>query len=122
MNFYNKTFGLQGGSASGWGSGNESLRNYCTEDTPANISQATSISDLSALSIPGEDSTRKFSQTPSRGLKTPQPISQLLNDSADNSSDNDNILEQCIQSAMPKVSKIFNNRKFAKQNGKNLNF
>ncbi|KAK7066659.1 anaphase-promoting complex subunit 2 [Halocaridina rubra] len=70
--------------------GGDTLRTYCTEDTPA-ISHATSISDLSQLSIPGEESNKSHSLRPS------------LNDSGDNSSDNDNLLEQCIQSGMPKA-------------------
>nr|XP_027210775.1 adenomatous polyposis coli protein-like isoform X3 [Penaeus vannamei] len=74
--------------------GGDTLRTYCTEDTPANISHAASISDLSQLSIPGEES--------SKDLHGPS-LRPSLNDSGDNSSDNDNLLEQCIQSAMPKA-------------------
>ncbi|CAL4121709.1 unnamed protein product, partial [Meganyctiphanes norvegica] len=76
---------------SGWTS--DSLMNYCTEDTPASgMSHAGSISELSVLSIPG---------SPGPWNTSGRAVS--LNDSGDNSSDNDNILEQCIQSAMPKA-------------------
>ena len=74
--------------------GGDTLRTYCTEDTPASISHAASISDLSTLSIPGEEPRKEHHASGQR---------PSLNDSGDNSSDNDNLLEQCIQSAMPKV-------------------
>ncbi|KAK8740606.1 hypothetical protein OTU49_002989 [Cherax quadricarinatus] len=74
--------------------GGDTLRTYCTEDTPASISHAASISDLSQLSIPGEEPTKE---------RHPSGLRPSLNDSGDNSSDNDNLLEQCIQSGMPKV-------------------
>ncbi|XP_042223526.1 adenomatous polyposis coli protein-like isoform X3 [Homarus americanus] len=74
--------------------GGDTLRTYCTEDTPASISHAASISDLSQLSIPGEEPTKE---------RHPSGLRPSLNDSGDNSSDNDNLLEQCIQSGMPKA-------------------
>lgn len=74
--------------------GGDSLHTYCTEDTPASISHAASISDLSQISIPGEETPKE---------RHPSGLRPSLNDSGDNS-DNDNLLEQCIQSAMPKVS------------------
>ncbi|XP_063880746.1 adenomatous polyposis coli protein-like isoform X3 [Scylla paramamosain] len=77
--------------------GGDTLRTYCTEDTPASISHAASISDLSTLSIPGEEPRKE------RHASGQRPS---LNDSGDNSSDNDNLLEQCIQSAMPKVKEV----------------
>lgn len=83
---------LQGVGGGVWGG--DTLRTYCTEDTPASISHAASISDLSTLSIPGEEPRKE------RHASGQRPS---LNDSGDNSSDNDNLLEQCIQSAMPKV-------------------
>ena len=78
--------------------GGDTLRTYYTEDTPASISHAASISDLSTLSIPGEEPRKE------RHASGQRPS---LNDSGDNSSDNDNLLEQCIQSAMPKVRRLF---------------
>lgn len=39
----------------------DSLRTYCTEDTPAGLSRAGSNSDLSVLSLAGTD--KFFSQT-----------------------------------------------------------
>ncbi|XP_042887447.1 adenomatous polyposis coli protein-like isoform X3 [Penaeus japonicus] len=86
------THAQQGIGGGVWGG--DTLRTYCTEDTPANISHAASISDLSQLSIPGEES--------GKDLHGPS-LRPSLNDSGDNSSDNDNLLEQCIQSAMPKA-------------------
>nr|XP_045605342.1 adenomatous polyposis coli protein-like isoform X3 [Procambarus clarkii] len=74
--------------------GGDTLRTYCTEDTPASISHAASISDLSQISIPGEEPTKE---------RHPSGLRPSLNDSGDNSSDNDNLLEQCIQSGMPKA-------------------
>lgn len=82
----------QGVGSGVWGG--DTLRTYCTEDTPASISHAASISDLSQLSIPGEEPTKE---------RHPSGQRPSLNDSGDNSSDNDNLLEQCIQSGMPKA-------------------
>lgn len=55
----------------------DSVRTFCTEDTPANISHAASHSDLSMLCA-----------------------------SSDDGSDYENILAECIQSGMPQVSFI----------------
>lgn len=93
---------LQGVGGGVWGG--DTLRTYCTEDTPASISHAASISDLSTLSIPGEEPRKE------RHASGQRPS---LNDSGDNSSDNDNLLEQCIQSAMPKVSPPKNHHCFS---------
>ncbi|XP_076044562.1 uncharacterized protein LOC143027230 isoform X2 [Oratosquilla oratoria] len=107
----------------GWG---DSVRTYCTEGTPASISHAGSISDLSQLSIQDDGRTTTSSSTgaviASSGVPAGRPAASTspcvasvgtvsgssprlrgLNDSDNNSSDNDNILEQCIQSAMPKA-------------------
>lgn len=62
---------------------------YYTEDTPAILSHAGSNSDLSILSIPNEPiGTRKDVD--------------LSDDSSNLSGDNENILAECILSAMPK--------------------
>lgn len=53
----------------------DSTTEFCTEDTPANVSHATSHSDLSNLCALSDDG----------------------------SSDHDNILAECIQSGMPQV-------------------
>lgn len=68
----------------------DTVRTYCTEDTPAILSHAGSNSDLSAISIPHDASVKK---------------DYLSDDSSNLSGDNDNILAECIQSAMPKPKK-----------------
>ncbi|KAK3869850.1 hypothetical protein Pcinc_024854 [Petrolisthes cinctipes] len=102
------THAHQGISVGVWGGGSDTLRTYYTEDTPASVSHAASISDLSQLSIPGEedggrgggkDDATRHNHSHSHSHSQLRPS---LNDSGDNSSDNDNLLEQCIQSAMPK--------------------
>ncbi|XP_034948754.1 adenomatous polyposis coli protein-like [Chelonus insularis] len=69
---------------------------YCTEDTPADISPVGSQSNLSALSMPSilED------------FEKPENLDDVQNDLSDDSSnlsgDDEQILDECIQSAMPK--------------------
>nr|CAH7717003.1 unnamed protein product [Callosobruchus chinensis] len=70
---------------------NDTLKTYCTEDTPAQLSHAGSNSDLSLLSITHEKSGRKeYSSDESSNL----------------SGENDNILAECIQSGMPQAKKL----------------
>lgn len=64
---------------------------YYTEDTPAILSHAGSNSDLSILSIPND--------------VKPKKDLDLSDDSSNLSGDNENILAECIQSAMPKPRK-----------------
>ncbi|KAJ8951476.1 hypothetical protein NQ318_000170 [Aromia moschata] len=66
----------------------ETLRTYCTEDTPAGLSRTGSNSDLSFLSTPNDKCAKK---------------DYLSDDSSNLSGDNDNILAECIQSGMPKA-------------------
>lgn len=68
---------------------NDSVRPYFTEDTPAVLSHAGSNTDLSVLSIPIDNKSRK----------------DYLSDSSSLSGDNENILAECIQSGMPKPKK-----------------
>lgn len=73
----------------------DTIRTYCTEDTPAVLSHAGSNSDLSAISIPNE-----------RDPNVSARKDYLSDDSSNLSGDNgDNILAECIQSAMPKPKK-----------------
>jgi len=58
----------------------DTIQTYHTEDTPANISHAGSNSDLSILTVP-----------------------DINQDCSGNSSDTDNILNECIHSGMPQV-------------------
>lgn len=67
----------------------DSTHNYCTEDTPALLSHAGSNSNLSLL-------------TTTSNLKKEEK-NYLSDDSSNLSGDNDNILEECIQAAMPKA-------------------
>lgn len=69
-------------------------RTYCTEDTPAFLSQTGSQTDLSVLSF--ESGSRKSGQD--------KVLLDLSDDSSNLSGDNeDNILAECIQSGMPKA-------------------
>lgn len=70
----------------------DTVRTYCTEDTPAALSHAGSQSDLSALSV-----------TSSKPTADDKP--EFSDDSSNLSGDNDNILAECIQSGMPKARK-----------------
>ncbi|KAK0083332.1 hypothetical protein PV325_008969 [Microctonus aethiopoides] len=69
---------------------------YCTEDTPADISPVGSQSNLSALSLPSivED------------FEKPDEVEEARNDLSDDNSnlsgDDEKILDECIQSGMPK--------------------
>ncbi|XP_074030384.1 uncharacterized protein isoform X2 [Leptinotarsa decemlineata] len=71
----------------------DTLRAYCTEDTPVRLSRTGSISDLSVLSELNESKVGSR-----RG-------DYLSDDSSNLSGDNDNILAECIQSALPKPKK-----------------
>lgn len=68
---------------------NDCIRPYCTEDTPADLSHACSNTDLSVLSINDSKSKKDY----------------FSDDSSNLSGDNENILERCIQSGMPKPKK-----------------
>ncbi|KAG5892093.1 hypothetical protein JTB14_011993 [Gonioctena quinquepunctata] len=71
----------------------DTLRAYFTEDTPARLSHAGSNSDLSLLSELNESKGGSR-----RG-------DYFSDDSSNLSGDNDNILAECIRSAMPKAIK-----------------
>jgi hypothetical protein len=94
----------------------DAVRTFCDEGTPANISHTGSHSDLSVLSLPGDrDETGvQKEETCLEGVKKVEdPVEcqdreaerpELSDDSSNFSGDNDNILAECIQSGMPKVS------------------
>ncbi|KAL1492003.1 hypothetical protein ABEB36_012512 [Hypothenemus hampei] len=69
-------------------------KTYCTEDTPAELSRAGSNSNLSTLSIPNDNKSKLG------GADTSS------DDSSNLSADNENILEECIQLAMPKPKNV----------------
>ncbi|CAG9838038.1 unnamed protein product [Diabrotica balteata] len=70
----------------------DTVRMYCTEDTPVRLSNAASNSDLSLLSV-------------SNGKEGSRRGDYLSDDSSNLSGENDNILAECIQSGMPKAKK-----------------
>ncbi|XP_022249852.1 adenomatous polyposis coli protein-like isoform X2 [Limulus polyphemus] len=74
--------------------GEDSFKVYNTEDTPLNLSHATSLSDISGISAVC-DSDKKSSHSLNLSNSDNQSDSSALCD------DNDNILLQCIQSGMP---------------------
>ncbi|XP_022919710.2 uro-adherence factor A-like isoform X1 [Onthophagus taurus] len=81
------------------GSG-DTVKTYCTEDTPAILSHAGSQSDLSILSSPNE----KKNNSNVKDYTSDDSGSNL-------SGDNENILAECIQSGMPKAKPKHNNSK-----------
>jgi len=82
---------------------------YCTEDTPADISPVGSQSNLSALSMPSvQEDIEKIVYEQDKSVE----IDCHRNDSFDNSNlsgEDEKILDECIQSGIPKVlsSSIF---------------
>ncbi|XP_076254501.1 uncharacterized protein LOC143192764 isoform X3 [Rhynchophorus ferrugineus] len=64
-------------------------KTYCTEDTPAQLSRTGSNSNLSALSIPNDNKSKQSD----------------FSDDSSNMSGDENLLAECIQSAMPKPKK-----------------
>ncbi|XP_030746135.1 adenomatous polyposis coli protein-like isoform X2 [Sitophilus oryzae] len=66
-------------------------KTYCTEDTPAHLSRTGSNSNLSVLSIPNDNKSKQHGD--------------FSDDSSNLSGDNENLLAECIQSAMPKPKK-----------------
>lgn len=75
---------------------------YCTEDTPADISPVGSQSNLSALSMPSVQEDVETVET-----DKPAELECHRNDSFDEGSnlsgEDEKILNECIQSGMPKV-------------------
>uniref|UniRef100_A0A6A7FVB8 Adenomatous polyposis coli homolog n=1 Tax=Hirondellea gigas TaxID=1518452 RepID=A0A6A7FVB8_9CRUS len=83
--------------------GGDTLHTYRTEDTPANISQAGSTSDLSQLSVDGRPVGAPTSMRKPLG---PSHALLLQNGGDTDSSDTDGLLDRCIQAAMPKLRSI----------------
>lgn len=73
----------------------DTIHSYCTEDTPAVLSHAGSNSDLSNLLL---DSEPKSTTKQERGFSS--------DESSNTSGENENILAECIQSAMPKARSV----------------
>lgn len=69
----------------------DTLKTYCTEDTPAVLSHAGSNSDISILSISNDSKSKR----------------DYLSDASSNlSADDENLLAECIQSGMPKSKDV----------------
>jgi hypothetical protein len=78
----------------------DTLRTFCTEDTPANISHAGSNSDLSVLSH--RESAEGEGDSPA-GERNRTTSTREESDDSSFSGDNEYILAECIQSGMPKA-------------------
>lgn len=75
---------------------------YCTEDTPAGISPVGSQSNLSALSMPSvQEDIEKIEQEKSSEIECHR--NDLSDESSNLSGEDEKILDECIQSGMPKV-------------------
>lgn len=75
---------------------------YCTEDTPADISPVGSQSNLSALSMPSvQEDIEKLEHDKSTEIECHR--NDLSDESSNLSGEDEKILDECIQSGMPKV-------------------
>lgn len=75
---------------------------YCTEDTPADISPVGSLSNLSVLSMPSvQEDVEKIEEDKLTGIECHK--NDLFDESANFSGEDEKILNECIQSGMPKV-------------------
>lgn len=75
---------------------------YCTEDTPADISPVGSQTNLSALSMPSvQEDIEKIEQEKSGEIECHG--NDLSDESSNLSGEDEKILDECIQSGMPKV-------------------
>lgn len=126
----------------------DTLKTYCTEDTPAILSHAGSNSDISILSISNESKSKRdylsdassnlsaddenllaeciqsgMPKSKEAATKTSclqfQTTCDYLSDASSNlSADDDNILAECIKSGMPKAKQNYNNEKTCQLNRK----
>lgn len=80
---------------------------YCTEDTPADISPVGSQSNLSALSMPSvQEDVERIEEIKSSG-EVECHRNDLSDESSNLSGEDEKILDECIQSGIPKVDKKF---------------
>ncbi|XP_014484411.1 PREDICTED: adenomatous polyposis coli homolog isoform X2 [Dinoponera quadriceps] len=91
---------------------------YCTEDTPADISPVGSQSNLSALSMPSvQEDIEKIEQEKSAEIACHR--NDLSDESSNLSGEDEKILDECIQSGIPKPRQItpplINNLPFVKK-------
>lgn len=77
---------------------------YCTEDTPADISPVGSQSNLSALSMPSvQEDIEKIVCEQDKSTKIDCHRNDLFNENSNLSGEDEKILDECIQSGIPKV-------------------
>jgi len=83
---------------------------YCTEDTPADISPVGSQSNLSALSMPSvQEDIEKIVYEQDKSVEIDCHRNDSFDDNSNLSGEDEKILDECIQSGIPKVltSSIF---------------
>ncbi|XP_066592581.1 adenomatous polyposis coli protein-like isoform X2 [Prorops nasuta] len=78
---------------------------YCTEDTPVDISPVGSHSNLSALSMPSIQEDIEYEEQ-HKPIKLESLRNDLSDDSSNLSGDDEKILNECIQSGIPKARQI----------------
>lgn len=76
---------------------------YCTEDTPADISPVGSQSNLSALSMPSVQEDVEKIEPDNQSAEIDCHRSDLFDESSNLSGEDEKILDECIQSGIPKV-------------------
>ncbi|XP_029165349.1 adenomatous polyposis coli homolog [Nylanderia fulva] len=81
---------------------------YCTEDTPADISPVGSHSNLSALSMPSvqEDVEKIEPDSQDRSAEIDCHRGDLFDEGSNLSGEDEKILDECIQSGIPKARQI----------------
>ncbi|XP_072753559.1 uncharacterized protein [Anoplolepis gracilipes] len=79
---------------------------YCTEDTPADISPVGSQSNLSALSMPSVQEDVEKIEPDSQLAEVDCQRSDLFDESSNLSGEDEKILDECIQSGIPKARQI----------------
>lgn len=80
---------------------------YCTEDTPADISPVGSQSNLSALSMPSvQEDVERIEEAKSSTGAVECHRNDLSDESSNLSGEDEKILDECIQSGIPKVRQI----------------
>jgi len=82
----------------------DSVHVYCTEDTPADISPVGSQSNLSALSIPSvQEDIEKNVCEQNKSVEIDCHRNDLSDENSNLSGEDEKILDECIQSGIPKV-------------------
>lgn len=84
----------------------DSVHVYCTEDTPADISPMGSQSNLSALSMPSVQEDVERPEEVKSSNETECHRNDLSDESSNLSGEDEKILDECIQSGIPKVRQI----------------